>query len=135
MQFAKISGGQKEVTTGGTTGYETWLQLTLEKDVCVSEAVHDYAPEFGEKFSCKKDGDCTCASKNDFWTAGSVDTCKMATFTVSGGSGKQENQKPDCKTGNVFKFTMTEKDASLAVGKDMFQNMMLISPDPASGMR
>ena len=130
--LAKISGAQKKVekTEGTKSLYQTRFEVTLANEICVSEAVHDYAsdPYSGEKFSCKKEGACTCATKNELSTKDG-DICELVTFIVSGGSGKQETA--DCKTGKTFKFTVTADDEGLPGGEEVYQRILLISPAAA----
>lgn len=117
--IVKVSGGQISTEKNGDWIYQTWFQVTLNEEVCVKEIVHNYAilPDYRNKYSCTKTGDCTCDGM----------MCPGITLEVSGGT---ENQKEtDCKMGKTFKFMVTNDGSGLGMGysNDVYQKMIISS--------
>ena len=121
--IVKVSGGQTDTEKNDDWIYQTWLQVTLNKEVCVNEIVHNYAilPDYRNKYSCKKQGDCTC------------DGMMCQGISVEVGDGTANQKETDCKTGKTFKFMVTT-DGELGMGasNDVYQKMIISSPSGKS---
>ena len=85
----------------------------------MNEIVHNYAilPDYRNKYSCKKHGDCTC---NGVMCQG---------ISVEVGDGTANQKETECKTGKTFKFMVTtDEDLGKGTSDDVYQKMIISSP-------